>query len=90
MSKFIFILFLFFCSLQAFSQQSVSGCKLNNKDFFNKINSPGNYEIKTVKNKVAVLKENVIIYDGNLCDVLSIKVSDLLNELMFKKLLANV
>jgi len=90
MSKFIFILFLFFCSLQAFSQQSRFVCKLNNNYFSAEINLQEKQETETVKNKVAVQKESVIIYDGNLCDVLAIKVSDLLNEAMFKKLLANV
>jgi len=90
MSKFIFILFLFFCSLQAFSQQSRFVCKLNNNYFSAEINLQEKQETETVKNKVGVQKESVIIYDGNLCDVLAIKVSDLLNEAMFKKLLANV
>jgi hypothetical protein len=126
MSKLIFILFLFFCSLHSFSQESLSNAKINNADFSNKINGLEKEKIETAKvqepnetavkkfssnkNKKAVCfarslslgsdnqilktfsdeKEIVKIYKDNLCDVLTIKVSDLLNESMLKKLLANV
>jgi hypothetical protein len=117
MSKFIFILFLFFCSLHSFSQKALPNTKINSAGFSIKINEPNKENIETekvqepnetamkkfssYKNKKAVPdnqilnnfseeKEIVTTCKDNLCDVLTIKVSDLLNESMLKKLLANV
>jgi hypothetical protein len=90
MSKLIFILFLFFCSLHSFSQESLSNAKKNNTDFSNKINDLEKEKIETAKVQEPNKKEIVTIYKDDLCDVLTIKVSDLLNESMLKKLLANV
>ncbi|PWA05987.1 hypothetical protein [Flavobacterium laiguense] len=90
MSKLIFILFLFFCSLHSFSQESLSSAKINNADFSNKINGLEKEKNETAKVQEPNEKEIVKIYKDNLCDVLTIKVSDLLNESMLKKLLANV
>jgi hypothetical protein len=90
MSKLILILFLFFCSLHSFSQESLSSAKINNTDFSNKINGLEKEKIETAKVQEPNEKEIVTTYKDNLCDVLTIKVSDLLNESMLKKLLANV
>jgi hypothetical protein len=90
MSKLILILFLFFCSLHSFSQESLSSAKINNTDFSNKINELEKEKIETAKVQEPNEKEIVTTYKDNLCDVLTIKVSDLLNESMLKKLLANV
>jgi hypothetical protein len=90
MLKLIFILFLFFCSLHSFSQESLSSTKINNTDFSSKINEPEKEKIETAKVQEPNEKEIVTAYGDNLCDVLTIKVSDLLNESMLNKLLAKV
>jgi DNA-binding Xre family transcriptional regulator len=85
MSKFIFILFLLFSTINSFSQNSVSDKKGTNLEVRDK-------KIKVDKEKVKVLNEAEIdlLLNNNLCDFLSIKPSDLLNEKMLKKLKANV
>jgi hypothetical protein len=90
MSKFIFILFLFFCSLHSFSQKALPNTKINSAGFSIKINEPNKENIETEKVQEPNEKEIVTTCKDNLCDVLTIKVSDLLNESMLKKLLANV
>jgi hypothetical protein len=90
MSKFIFILFLFFCSLHSFSQKALPNAKINSAGFSIKINEPNKENIETAKVQEPNEKEIVTTCNDNLCDVLTIKVSDLLNESMLKKLLANV
>ncbi len=91
MPKFIFILFLFFCSLHAFSQKALPNTQINETFFsgeFIKI------EKKKMKNpQVKNFKEakiDLLMNGNNLCEILSIKVSDLLNEAMLKNLKANV
>jgi hypothetical protein len=86
MSKLIFI----FCSLHSFSQESSSSTKINNTDFSNKIDGLEKEKIETAKIQEPNEEEVVTIYGDGLCDVLTIKVSDLLNELMLSKLLAKV
>jgi len=90
MSKLIFILFLFFFSLQSFSQKSFISSKINNAESSNKLNAQEKEKIETIKIQEVLEKENSITFKDPLCDVLTIKVSDLLNESMLKKLLANV
>jgi hypothetical protein len=90
MSKLILILFLFFCSLHSFSQESLSSAKINNTDFSNKIDGLEKEKIVTAKVQEPNEEEIVTTYGDDLCDVLTIKVSDLLNELMLSKLLAKV
>ncbi|TRX32784.1 hypothetical protein FNW52_16675 [Flavobacterium sp. ZT3R18] len=90
MSKFIFILFLFFCSLHSFSQKALPNPKINNEDFSNKVNELKEENIEAEKVQEPNKKELLSTCKDNLCDVLTIKVSDLLNESMLKKLLANV
>lgn len=91
MPKFIFILFLFFCSLQAFSQKRLPNCKHNNTEFRGKAAKIAKKQAKILL--IKDLKETdyeLLLKDNNLCEILSIKVSDLLNESMLKKLKANV
>jgi len=85
MSKFIFILFLLFSTINSFGQNSVSDKKGTNLEVRDK-------KIKVDKEKVKVLNEAEIdlLLNNNLCEILSIKPSDLLNEKMLKKLKANV
>ncbi|WP_264564315.1 hypothetical protein [Flavobacterium sp. N3904] len=90
MSKSIFILFLFFCSLYSFSQKGSSNSIINSDDFSGIKNELKKEKIEVVKVQQSNEKEIVLIYTGNLCDLSTIKVSDLLNESMLKKLLANV
>ncbi len=90
MSKFIFILFLFFCTLHAFSQNTVSNSEVANTEFSNTTCLIEKQEIEPVTTVNITKEPLVILFDCNLCDVLAIKVSDLINESMLKKLLANV
>jgi hypothetical protein len=90
MSKLIFILFLFFCSLQSFSQKNLLRSKINTTEFSNKTNALEKEKIETVKFQELLKNGNSITFKDPLCDVLTIKVSDLLIESMLKKLLANV
>ncbi|PKB18548.1 hypothetical protein [Flavobacterium sp. 5] len=85
MSKFIFILFLLFTSLNSFGQECFSKNKVSKSDISDK-------KIKVKKVKIEVLNETEIdlLLNDNLCEILSIKPSDLLNEKMLKKLRANV
>ena len=86
MPKFIFILFLFFCSLNSFSQEVLLDKKIDELKVSNK-------SINIIsKEKVEVIDETEIdlLLNNNLCEILSIKPSDLLNEEMLKKLRANV
>ena len=75
MLKFIFILLLLVSSMNLFSQENISKNK-----------------IKKEKIEVSIFKETEIelLLNNNLCEILSIKPSDLLNEKMLKKLRANV
>ena len=79
MSKFIFILLLLF-SINLFCQEDLSINNISESEIF----------CKTEKKKI--FKETNIHYflNNNLCELLSIKPSDLLNEEMLKKLKANV
>ena len=88
MPKFIFILFLFFCSLHAFSQKALPNTKIDQLDIPDKFIGIEKEKIVLIKN----LKETQIelLLKDNLCEILSIKPSDLLNEFMLKKLKANV
>jgi hypothetical protein len=90
MCKFIFILFLFFCSLQSFSQKACSNAKVDKLD----ISDQSVMVEKEIENVVTNqgLKDSAIdlLLKDNLCEILSIKASDLLNESMLKKLKANV
>jgi hypothetical protein len=90
MSKLIFILFLFFCSLRSFSQEVSPSEKINKTGFSNKIDGLEKEKIETAKVQEPNEKEIVATYEDDLCDVLAIKTSDLLNELMLNKLLAKV
>ena len=85
MPKFIFILFLLFTSLNSFGQESCSADKMTKTTILNK-------KINAKKEKSKVLNETEVdlLLNNNLCEILSIKPSDLLNEKMLKKLKANV
>jgi hypothetical protein len=72
MLKIIFLVSVFFFSMQSFSQKAFSNSKI--KQSF----------IPTKEIDIELLAKD------NLCEILSIKVSDLLNESMLKKLKANV
>lgn len=87
MSKLIFILFLFFCSLQAFSQKGLPEGITKKSDISIRL-----IELEKDTAKVYVLKDKdiFILSEDSLCEILSIKVSDLLSESMLKKLSANV
>jgi hypothetical protein len=90
MLKFIFIISLFFCTLQSFSQKVLSNSKINESDI--SLKTKGIEQGKAETEKIQFLKELEIdlLTKDNLCEILSIKVSDLLNESMLKKLSANV
>ena len=83
MYKFIFILFVSLCSLNSFGQQ----CFLNNDANKSDITAVVT-EVK--KEKDDRIDETVIdlLFNDNLCEILSIKPSDLLDEEMLKKLKA--
>ncbi|MBF4473370.1 MULTISPECIES: hypothetical protein [Flavobacterium] len=85
MSKFIFILFLLFTTINSFGQENISDKKTAESDNLDK-------KIKVKKDKKQVFNETDIelLLNNNLCEILSIKPSDLLNEEMLKKLKANV
>ena len=91
MSKFIFILFLFFCSLHVFSQKALPNTPINKSDFSEEF-----VKIKEEKMETTLIQDfnetkiKLLIKTNNLCEILSIKVSDFLNESMLKKLKANV
>ena len=87
MPKFIFILFLFFCSLNVFSQNDSSNATSDKSKISAK---------KVEKEKMEVVIRDLneteieLLFKDNLCEILSIKTSDFLNESMLKKLKANV
>ena len=85
MYKFIFLFFLLFTSLNSFCQESFSADKKPKSVVINK-------KIKAKKEKIKVINETDVdlLLNNNLCEILSIKPSDLLNEKMLKKLKANV
>ena len=90
MSKSIFILFLFFCSLHVFSQKGLPNTKIDNPDISDKIIEIEKESVETVLIQDLNETEIELLLKDNLCEILSIKVSDLLNESMLKKLKANV
>jgi len=91
MPKFIFILFLFFCSLHAFSQKVVPNTKTDKQDISEEFTKIEKEKKETVLIKgFNETKVELLLKDNNLCEILSIKVSDFLNESMLKKLKANV
>ncbi len=81
MSKFIFILFLLLSAVDSFGQEK----KMVKSDSIEK-----NNKVKKEKLKVFNETEVDLLLNNNLCEILSIKPSDLLNEKMLKKLKANV
>lgn len=85
MSKFIFILFLLFSSLNSFSQNILFDKKIKKSNILTKL-------IEDKKEEAEVYNEEEIdlLLNNNLCEILSIKPSDLLSESMLKKLKANV
>jgi hypothetical protein len=87
MSKFIFILFLIFTSINSFGQENITENKTSKSDVLAEKN-----KIKKEKIEVSIFKgtEIELLLNNNLCEILSIKPSDLLNEKMLKKLRANV
>jgi hypothetical protein len=89
MTKFIFILFLFFCSLHAFSQKDLPNTPTNKSDISDKLIKIEKEDIEIVYIKDLNETEIELLLKDNLCEILSIKVSDLLNESMLKKLTAN-
>lgn len=91
MSKFIFILFLFFCNLHAFSQKSLPDTKTIKSDISDSFVKTEKEKTETESIKDLNTTEIELLFkDNNLCEFLSIKVSDLLNESMLEKLKANV
>ena len=90
MPKFIVVLFIFFCSLHCFSQNGLSNTTTDKSNFSGKSG-----EIEKVKKETVTFSdingtEIELLFKDNLCEILSIKVSDFLNESMLKKLKANV
>ena len=90
MPKFIVILFLFFCSLHSFSQNVLSNTTTDKSNFSGKSGKIEKEKIETVTVRDLNGKEIELLLNNNLCEILSIKPSDLLNEKMLKKLKANV
>jgi hypothetical protein len=90
MPKFIVVFFLFFCSLHCFSQNDLSNTTTDKSNFSGK---SGEIEKEKIEAKVARDingTEIELLFKDNLCEILSIKASDFLNESMLKKLKANV
>jgi hypothetical protein len=85
MSKFIFILFLLLSAVDSFGQEKKMENKMVKSDSLDK-----NNKVKKEKLKVFNETEVDLLLNNNLCEILSIKPSDLLNEKMLKKLKANV
>jgi len=85
MPKFIFILFLSFCGLKSFGQEELSNKKNDKSEI-----SIKSIQIKKEKSEVFTEKEIDLLLNNNLCEILSIKPSDLFNEEMLKKFKANV
>lgn len=90
MPKFIVILFLFFCSLHCFSQNGLSNTTKDKSDFSGKSGEIEKEKIEPVIVRDINGTEIELLFKDNLCEILSIKPSDLLNEEMLKKLRANV
>jgi hypothetical protein len=90
MTKFIVILFLFFCSLHCFSQNGLSNTTTDKSNFTDKSGKIEKEKIEAITVKDINGTEIELLLNNNLCEILSIKPSDLLNEKMLKKLKANV
>nr|WP_315153540.1 hypothetical protein [uncultured Flavobacterium sp.] len=90
MPKFIVILFLFFCSLHCFSQNGLSNTTTDKSNISGKSGKIEKEKIETVTVRDINGTEIELLFKDNLCEILSIKPSDLLNEEMLKKLRANV
>jgi hypothetical protein len=90
MPKFIVILFLFFCSLHCFSQNGLSNTTIDKSNFSGKSGNIEKEKIEAVTVREIDETEIELLLNNNLCEILSIKPSDLLNEKMLKKLKANV
>lgn len=90
MPKFIVILVLFFCSLHCFSQNGLSNTTVDKSDFSGKSGEIEKEKIETVTVKDLNGTEIELLFKDNLCEILSLKASDFLNESMLRKLKANV
>jgi len=90
MSKFIFVFFLFFCSLYSFSQNVLSNTTLDKSCFSEESAQTEKEKIEPFTFRDGKETEIELLFKDNLCEILSIKVSDFLNESMIKKLKANV
>ncbi|PVX47597.1 hypothetical protein C8C85_3541 [Flavobacterium sp. 103] len=90
MPKFIVILFLFFCSLQCFSQNDLSNTTTDKSIFLGKSGEIEKEKIEAITVRDINETEIELLLKDNLCEILSIKASDFLNESMLKKLKANV
>ena len=90
MPKFIVILFLFFCSLHCFSQNGLSNTTTDRSNFSGKSGEIEKEKIEAVIAMDINGTEIELLFKDNLCEILSIKASDFLNESMLKKLKANV
>ncbi|PZX93452.1 hypothetical protein DOS84_11365 [Flavobacterium aquariorum] len=90
MPKFIVILFLFFCSLHCFSQNGLSNTTVDKSNFSGESDKIEKEKIEAVTVRDMNGTEIELLFKDNLCEILSIKASDFLNEAMLKKLKANV
>ncbi|MGQ7944133.1 hypothetical protein [Flavobacterium sp. WC2509] len=85
MSKFIFILFLLFTSINSFGQSYFSKKKATESNVSDDL-----IIVKSEKKEIVNETKINLLLNNNLCEILSIKPSDLMNEKMLKKLKANV
>lgn len=90
MPKFIVVFFLFFCSLHCFSQNGLSNTTTDKSNFSGKSGEIEKEKIEDVTAMDINGTEIELLFKDNLCEILSIKASDFLNESMLKKLKANV
>jgi hypothetical protein len=90
MPKFIVVFFLFFCSLHCFSQNDLSNTTTDKSNFSGKSGEIDKEKIEDVIAMDINGTEIELLFKDNLCEILSIKASDFLNESMLKKLKANV
>ena len=90
MPKFIVVFFLFFCSRHCFSQNGLSNTTSDKSNFSGKSGEIEKEKIEAVTAMDINGTEIELLFKDNLCEILSIKASDFLNESMLKKFKANV
>lgn len=90
MTKLIFFIFIFFCSLQSFSQKLLYKAEFNNTSIENSVIAPEvKFHLSVSHIEMTENKKDAII-EKSICNVLLVEVSDLFNADMLKKFTAQV